>query len=499
MTIKRTTRRNPENIIQTIQNDFNAAKDSRFRRNRRLPTSGASAEYHVRNENHRIKMLEEARDMVRNDAVIGQGIRRAAQNIVQGGIMLDVQTGNPAIDNNIKDEFIRYCEDPELCDVAGEMTFHDMEFLATFQTFVDGDIVALLGKTGQIQLIESHRIQSPSSANIGKGAVVVNGVEIDPKTGKRKLYYIAQTDDNGVTNSNKVSDVLPVPARVGNLRQLCHVYDPNRVSQVRGITVLAPIFDTAGMIEDINFAKLVQQQAASAIAFVREREIGFKSIGGGNYGPTEADSDGRIVDSLSPGMEVVGLPGERVTGFSPNIPNAEYFQQVRLCLQIISVNLGLPLCVFLLDASDTNFSGFRGAIDQAKLGFIHVQKNLIAKFHRPVFRWWLEKNATRLKVDPAEIYAAHHWIAPRWPYIQPLQDAQADAYRLEKKLSSPRRICSERGIDFDNLINEIATDRKAVILAAMKAAGEIGGGVTWRDIIYEMDKGGNANAQNSNA
>jgi len=35
-------------------------------------------------------------------------------------------------------------------------------------------------------------------------------------------------------------------------------------------------------------------------------------------------------------------------------------------LGILAVNLDLPLCVFLLDASETNYSGFRGAIDQAR-------------------------------------------------------------------------------------------------------------------------------------
>ena len=33
---------------------------------------------------------------------------------------------------------------------------------------------------------------------------------------------------------------------------------------------------------------------------------------------------------------------------------------------ILAVNLDLPLCVFLLDASDTNYNGFRDTIDQAR-------------------------------------------------------------------------------------------------------------------------------------
>jgi hypothetical protein len=45
-----------------------------------------------------------------------------------------------------------------------------------------------------------------------------------------------------------------------------------------------------------------------------------------------------------------------------------------MLLGILAVNLDLPLCVFLLDASETNCSGFRGAIGWRKPdGFPHAR------------------------------------------------------------------------------------------------------------------------------
>ena len=58
-----------------------------------------------------------------------------------------------------------------------------------------------------------------------------------------------------------------------------------------------------------------------------------------------------------------------------------------MLLGILAVNLDLPLCVFLLDASETNYSGFRGAIDQARQRWREVQSWMMGLFHGPVYEW----------------------------------------------------------------------------------------------------------------
>ena len=56
-----------------------------------------------------------------------------------------------------------------------------------------------------------------------------------------------------------------------------------------------------------------------------------------------------------------------------------------MLLGILAVNLDLPLCVFLLDASETNYSGFRGAIDQARQRWREIQSWMMGSFHGPVY------------------------------------------------------------------------------------------------------------------
>src|SRR5690606_1028361 len=93
----------------------------------------------------------------------------------------------------------------------------------------------------------------------------------------------------------------------------------------------------------------------------------------------------------APGIEYTGAPGEKLTGFSPNIPNAEFFEHARLILTFVAINLDMPLQMLLLDATATNFSGWRGAFDQAKIGFRQIQSWLLKRFYAPVYEWKLRQ------------------------------------------------------------------------------------------------------------
>jgi len=194
-------------------------------------------------------------------------------------------------------------------------------------------------------------------------------------------------------------------------------------------------------------------------------------------------------------MQIFGQVGESLKGFSPNIPNPEFFPHARMALMLISINLGLPLVVALLDASETNFSGFRGAVDQARMGFKRNQSWLSERFHEPAYRW---KVRQWLSEDPALRVAAakrgvnifsHQWNRPAWPYIEPLKDASADLLRVRNALISPRRLQAERGRDWRGLVREIIEDNGYAIRNAKRRAQKINkefpdsDPVHWRELI----------------
>ena len=80
-----------------------------------------------------------------------------------------------------------------------------------------------------------------------------------------------------------------------------------------------------------------------------------------------------------------------------------------------------------------------------------------------------------------------NWKRPKWPYIEPLKDAQADDLRISRNLESPTIVHGERGRDWRDVSREIVRDRSLHIRNAMTEAARInsefpGSGVTWRDL-----------------
>lgn len=471
------------------------SRASRFvRRRTGTAPQGGPADFHYRSESKYYADMEQARDMDRNDCVVGQGMTRSADNVIQDGFTLNVKTGDKKLDLALWQDFDAWAKEPELCDIAGEMNFHDYEYLGYRSSKADGDAVITGTTEGSLQFFEAHTIQTTTAM-----PNVFLGVELN-KHRKRLKYYYRADDVDGKKTKKEQAVGMDVRDEDG-VRQLFHIYKPNRATLTRGVTALAPIFAISGMFEDINFAKLVQQQVVSCFAILRQR-----AAVQGNTPPstdvsfgardTEQTSTGevRTIDGVSPGMDITGAVGETISGFSPDVPNAEFFSHVKLMLQLIGVNLGLPLCLLLMDGSETNFSGWRGAVDEARKGFINEQKNMVKRFHTPVYKWWLnrkllscpilQKQQKRAKID----LFGHEWSPPSWPYIEPVNDAAGDLLRIKNTLISPRRLHNERSRDWEEIAEETVEDNAYAIQKAMAKANAMNKEnpdqkIEWRDLI----------------
>ena len=153
-----------------LRNDYNAARSSRFRRRRTgVNTQGSGADYHYRNESDYLKVMEYARDMDRNDTIVGQTIDRAVTNMIQDGIPNDPQTGDDAVNKDLRALWTEWSEDADQCDLAGERTFWELEQLVPRQSLVDGDIFALPNRDGAIELVEAHRCRTPRKHQAKRG------------------------------------------------------------------------------------------------------------------------------------------------------------------------------------------------------------------------------------------------------------------------------------------------------------------------------------------
>lgn len=477
-----------------LRADYQALTPSRFRRKRKgLYPGGGPADWHYRNQNAYFQLVEMARDMERNDPVVSSMVDRAVANTIQDGFQVDPDTGDDAVNEALEARFRDWSDDPDQVDLAGELSWWGVQAMALRSSFIDGDMVILPTSDGPLELVESHRIRTPQ----GAASNIVHGVELAQS--RQRVRYHCTIEDVGLRSITKNDKFRTFDVRdADGFRQVFHPYTSRRVSQTRGVTAFQPVFDTATMLDDLQFAKLIQAKVVSCFAILETRDIAAGV--GGTADAVKAARDATVAtpdeEPYSPGRREKAPPGVRLEGFSPNTPNAEFFPHVRLILTLIGINVGMPLVMVLMDASETNFSGWKGAIDQARLGFRWNQQRLIERLHRPVYVWKARQFAADdsalqnalARLGPA--FFKHKWATPEWDFsIQPLQDAAAKLMRLRNGLTSPRRLHAESGLNVDDVQDEIVADNEAAIVKAKQAATRInakfddGQPVHWREVL----------------
>ena len=487
--------------FRDLRNDYTLGRFDRLRRDRRILRTGVDHDFLQREETIYLAAIETARDMENNDPIVGMGMRKLVANVLMTGLGGEPNTGMPELDRELDQEWSEYSSDPTRIDFYGDQDLNAMERTVLRRFLFDGDIWPAWTNRGSIQLLEAHRVRSPraSSLPLPNGNRIVNGVELTPDHAKVALWVApVNTNPHKSTSTLTVErvvihDAIGVPA-------ICQVFDPHRVASTRGASVMNPAGDLAEKHEDLFFAKLVQSQAVSCFGFIRENPYGeIRPQTGATAGHLARDREdaitryGEVIEDLQPGSQLVAMEGEKFTPWTAQVPNPEFFEHSYATLQLIAVNLDLPLVALLLDARQTNFSGFRGALDQARLRFRQIQQ-IVSKFRRFAYvRWMLDKmmanpNLVQLALERSLDLFGFRVTPPVWPYLQPNVDVIADVNRLRNGMISPRRLHQERGQNVREIQAETVEDNLRAIELAQEAALMLNlqypdNPVHWREIL----------------
>ena len=477
-----------------IRADYDAARNSRFKRKRRgIVSGGSGADYHYRNAAAFYALVELAEDLYRNHSKIGQGVRRLGANIIQDGFIFEPDTGKADLNRELEKRWEDWSENPDECDMAREETFLGQTLQVFRAQIVPGDIFGLFHRSGGIALAEAHRAKTPTNTKKN----VVMGILLD-RHRRRKELWLTKDEIDPQKTVTQVGKMVRHPFRdeLGH-RQIAHVYWAERPSQTRGVSAFQQAILTADHADDLVFAQLLKAQMQACYTIFRQLEGGSPQQDPGQHGErteeTRPDGTTRTIEGIGPAMEIFGYPGEKLQGFSANVPNAEYFAHMSQILATIAMNLDLPVQVFLLDATGANFSGQRWATDQAKFRWKQLQGRLARRWNRPVVEWkirqWLAESAgLRKMANRAGVKVLRHtWTPPAWPYIEPLKDSQADLLQMRNALSSPRRVANRRSMKWPKLVTEIVEDTSLLVEAAFVRAEELnakypGLDITWREI-----------------
>jgi lambda family phage portal protein len=182
-------------------------------------------------------------------------------------------------------------------------------------------------------------------------------------------------------------------------------------------------------------------------------------------GEGQADPDGAAIASLEPGTMQVLLPGEDVKFSSPADVGGGYEAFQYRTLLSVAASLGLPYHLVTGDTARANYSSLRAELVEFRRRIEQLQHGVVAhQLCRPIWTRWMETAVLAGALDlqgyaagPGR-YRAVQWIPPRWDWVDPLKDIQAQVLAIEAGLSSRRKAVEATGYDIEEIDRENATD-----------------------------------------
>jgi lambda family phage portal protein len=130
-------------------------------------------------------------------------------------------------------------------------------------------------------------------------------------------------------------------------------------------------------------------------------------------------------------------------------------------LLAVSASLGLPYHLVTGDVRQANYSSLRAELVEFRRRVQQLQHGVIAhQLCRPIWARWLEtaQLAGRLDLpDPASARMVQ-WIPPRWDWVDPLKDIQAQVLAMEAGITSRRKVVEATGYDVEEVDRENAAD-----------------------------------------
>lgn len=378
------------------------------------------------------------------------------------------------LNKQITAEWHQWCRKGN-CTTDGKLSFHALERLFIRTAAQDGEALLLKNAWDNswgfaLQVLDVDQLDTTYFSKWNGQSEVRMGVEID-KFQRPIAYWLwsGHPSELGQGPQNRYRiDASPV----------LHCFSPDSARQTRGVPWAAPVMSSMNMLRGYMEAEVVAARVgASVMGFIR------KPTPEGDAASTDLDDVDETRDDRDPrrtdGEEIESTPGgfhtlfngEDVTTFKSEHPTVAFSAFVKECKRDIATGLQVAYTSLFDDLSEVNFSSIRAGLLSERDTHRMRQKWAIENFHQPVFRAWLSASvlAGRIDISVRDIDAVCVQIAwhPRgWDWVDPLKDEQAAAMGTQNLTTTLTRVCAQRGLDLDELIEERAAE-----LAKIKAAG----------------------------
>ncbi|NEJ81812.1 phage portal protein, partial [Rhizobium leguminosarum] len=275
----------------------------------------------------------------------------------------------------------------------------------------------------------------------GEASSVRLGIKIGD-FGVREGVYLWKNHPGEMVVGNIEASVLV------DWNDICHLYRPLRLGQLRGVPLFAPILLTAKELQDLMEAAIVQQRTQSSYAgFIK------RTPGGQNVLATKKDEKGDKVTRIEPGM--IQDIGDAEITFPSGSTQSVFGESYKAGLRAMAAGAGITYDQLTGDLTQANYSSLRAG----KIEF----RRMIEQFQWSCFVPMVCRKVDRKFEDLAILadrlprfeggYPVDH-IMPGIEPIDPLKDLQADILAVRSGRMSPQEFISAWGRDWRKVVKD---------------------------------------------
>ncbi|MCD6459412.1 phage portal protein [bacterium] len=352
-------------------------------------------------------------------------------------------------------------------DAGERMHFFDIQQLVDRQILENGEAIVLrkmIKKKNnkfavKLQVIESDRLETPSGLKDTKN--IRDGVELGDY-GEPVAYYIRKNHPGDYQYKKYSRDkYVRIPAKDKSGRKnVIHLYHLLRAGQTRGVPFFAPVMNFFHDMQEYTETEMTAARVAACFSvFITNNlddiEDEFRQSDFGT------NSNGEIIESLSPGM-IKRLPaGASIESFNPNRPADNFAPFIERMLRDMCAGLNLPYELVSKDFSKTNYSSARAALLEARRYFKIRQEWMSRQLCQPVFEMVIEE-AYLMGMLPGikkfylnKVYYCNSlWIAPGWEWVDPYKEAKAAEVGLKTGIKTYADIYANNGQDWEEAFEQ---------------------------------------------
>jgi lambda family phage portal protein len=337
------------------------------------------------------------------------------------------------------------------CDSRGRSNLHELMALHHRGRIRDGDSGFVLRSDGKLRPFESDELASPNGGYMTPSDT--DGVELD-RDGKIIAYHIFDYDPTILWPDRRRA--ISRLVRIGEENVLFQARR-DRLNQTRGISGFNGIHEMLEQAADSFEAVAVAHQMAASFGlwFKKKAPIGF------GYGQNASPGERPEVE-FEPGMEVRLDPDEEIGQINPTHPSGSFEILITNLMRISSSIFGLVLDFVTFDFTKANYSNLRAASIESALVTRIEQHRYVRAAYRALYFWRLARAIRMRELTPRRDCNLHVWGVPGKPWADPEVELRAAMGSIEAGLDTRRGILARRGMDFDEVVAEIARENKTM-------------------------------------